>query len=175
MGQRVDSFYGQQWCLLKLTSAMQTPRALFGDKIKRRPKLQSLPFPEVPLAWHQTGGVGRNLVAFAPQTNTASYSHEALKHKAIPASPWDLALGMVQHCPALISVACWWLTLKAAEPQENHSPGYLSIRDSATVTTKLSPLWVLLDAAGGSEKPSLACRWTVTKFSCWAEHSPPDY
>lgn len=134
-----ESFYGQLWCLLKLTSAMQAPRAVFGDKIKRKPRLQSLPFPQVPLVWHQTGGLCRNLVAFELWTNTTSYCKKILSTK--PFQPllktlfwgWSSTVQLM----ALISVSCWWLTLKAAEPQENHSPGYLSIKASATVTTKL--------------------------------------
>lgn len=104
MGKKCWPLHGQLWCLLKLTSAMQTPRAIFGDTIRRKPKLQSLLFPQVPLVWHHTGGVGTNLFAFKLQTNTASCSKEALKHKAIPASwAWRPCSG---DGPALSS---WWL------------------------------------------------------------------
>lgn len=173
MGKRVDAFYGQLWYLLRLTSAMQTPRAVLGDRIKRKRKLQALPFPQIPLVWHQTGGVGRNLVAFELST---SYSKEALKHKAVPASPWDLALGMVQHRPADGSYL-YFLLMTHSEGSWTSRKSFprLPLHTSPSHSHHKAEAWVLLDAAGGSEKPSLAFRWTVTKFSCWAEHSPPDY
>lgn len=143
---------------------------------KNKTKTAILALLTGPLVWHHTGGVGRNLFAFELWTNTTSYSNGALKHKAIPASPWDFALGMVQHCPADGSYLCFLLmthtegswTLRKSFPR-------LPLHPSPSHSHHKAEVWVLLDAAGGSEKPPLACRWTVNKFSCWAEHSPPDY
>lgn len=77
------------------------------------------------------------------------------------------------------AVSSWWL-LSLFPVDHSHwtsrkSFPRLPLHTSPSHSHHKAEVWVLQGAAEGSEKPSLACRWTVTKFSCWAEHSPPDY
>lgn len=143
---------------------------------KKKTKTAILALPTGPLGLASNWRFMQELGCFWAMDQHNQLLQKNLKHKAIPASPRDLVLGMVQHCPADGSYLCFLLmTHTEGSWTSRKSFPRLPLHKSLSHSHHKTKVWVLQDAAGDSEIPALACRWTVTKFTCWAERSPSDY